>query len=336
MDILVRMPAKFGDTILGMSFIQALNNEYPTGHIDIIVQEEFGDLAFFMPVVRIVYHFSKKKHKGLLGKYHFARNIRSNHQYDLFFCLPYSFSAALLGYFAGCRQRVGLSVENRGYLFTHAFKKPPGTHFAEEFVYLLARYCKKNITANPYRFHGNLAQFDDMPVGKSIVLNLYSGDQSRTFPPGKSISLIGSIRSYFKCNVILVGGSADVKHSEEVLAQLKDKSEIYNFTGKTSLIQLASIIKHSLGVISTDSGCAHLANLLNKPLVVLFGAADPDHTKPFNPENRVILRLTELECLPCMTGNCKFGEPLCLKNIDNTEILNSLDTLINKQSEIES
>ena len=97
--------------------------------------------------------------------------------------------------------------------------------------------------------------------------------------------------------------------------------------GKTSLATLVPIINGAKVIVSTDSGTAHLANALNKKLLVLFGAGNEFNTGPYNKENAQIIR-TSFECTPCVSNKCKFGLPKCLLALEVGDIINRIKNLI--------
>ena len=73
-------------------------------------------------------------------------------------------------------------------------------------------------------------------------------------------------------------------------------------------------------MLSTDSGPAHLANALGRPLVVLFGAGSEQETAPYDKNVRTVLRLAQLPCEPCVRNTCQFGMPKCLQLLSEATI----------------
>jgi len=83
--------------------------------------------------------------------------------------------------------------------------------------------------------------------------------------------------------------------------------------------------RHFLAVLSrchlllcNDSGPMHLANLLNVPVVAVFGPQKPEWYGPRGPHDRVVIR-PEFSCRPCW-DYCVFDQPYCLRAISVDEV----------------
>ena len=203
MNILVRLPAKLGDSILAMPFLYALPEQFPGSfYLCQSLQKEFKDLSHFMPMISGYHEFSKKEYSGMKGVRRFGKEIKKQRSYDLFFCLPYSFSSALIGFFAGIKKRVGLNIEHRSILFTHSYKIPPEINFGDEFLYLLEQFTGKKIERHPVYYSFEKKDLVDLPSEKYIVLNVNAGEQSRTIPATKAASLIQSMHQYFGIDIL--------------------------------------------------------------------------------------------------------------------------------------
>src|SRR5689334_10332394 len=113
MKILVRLPNWLGDMVMSTAFINALRMEYPSADIDVIVKKGLESLIAFIPAINKKYVFSKEDWKGLRGVYRFGKKISREVKYDVFFCLPDSFSSALMGWSTAARRRIGFKKEFR-------------------------------------------------------------------------------------------------------------------------------------------------------------------------------------------------------------------------------
>src|ERR1044071_2596743 len=118
MKILIRLPNWLGDVVMCAAFVQQLRALYPDDTIDVIVKKELVDVVHLFPDVRNIFLFSKKENPGIIGAYRFGKSISQKEKYDLFFCLPESFSSALMGYASGAKKRIGFGKELRSLLLT--------------------------------------------------------------------------------------------------------------------------------------------------------------------------------------------------------------------------
>jgi ADP-heptose:LPS heptosyltransferase len=86
--------------------------------------------------------------------------------------------------------------------------------------------------------------------------------------------------------VVLTGAPADVTLAR-ALARRAGLPDEANFAGRTSLLDLASLIAAAGRVVCGDTGVAHLATALRTPSVVLFGPVSPvewgpPHDRPWH------------------------------------------------------
>jgi ADP-heptose:LPS heptosyltransferase len=121
-----------------------------------------------------------------------------------------------------------------------------------------------------------------------------------------------------------------VNYVKKIEDGVKDKSRVVNLAGKTDMSVLSGVMKEADYMISGDSGNAHLANAHGLKLAVLWGGCGVEHeTSPYMRKGLKILK-KDLPCAPCWPAeNCRFGEPLCLLQLENEQVLTALDESIN-------
>ncbi|HMK04360.1 MAG TPA: lipopolysaccharide heptosyltransferase II [Ferruginibacter sp.] len=312
MNILIRLPNWLGDMVMSTAFVQAVQQQYPDATIDLIAKKGLDPLLENFPQHGQGYIFSKKEYKGLTGAFKFGRLLRSQKKYDLFFCLPDSFSSAVMGYAIAAKQRIGFKKELRSISLTHAFQKKRNLHRVEEYIDLLQQFTKKEIPVPAVQL------MSQAPERKNaLIININSEASSRRLPKEKAIQLIDTIRNKIDNEIILVGSHKEKSFVDEVYAALPDKTNIANKAGQTSLQELVTLMGSNAVMLTTDSGPAHVANALGVHTIVLFGAGNEQNTAPYNVSNRSIIRLGQLACEPCVSNTCKLYDiPQCLARLD--------------------
>jgi heptosyltransferase II len=319
MKILVRLPNWLGDMVMSVAFMKQLEEVYPGAEISVIIKEGLQSLLSFFPKTKHRFIFSKIKYRGLQGAYRFGRIIGAKEKFDVFFCLPDSFSAAFIGFAAGARSRTGYKKEFRGLLLTHAFNKRKNIHRVEEYTDLLEFFSGKKTKALSVKL-------ENKQTGNSqIIVNINSEASSRRLPKLKAISLINNLRGRTKSDILLTGSPSEKDFVDSVYNALDDKNKICNIAGNTNLEELAKVISNVKVILSTDSGVAHLGNALGVHTVVLFGAGNENKTAPFNKERCTVIRLGKLSCEPCGDNICRrFGTPKCLTFLSDQQIINQV------------
>jgi heptosyltransferase-2 len=327
MKILVRLPNWLGDMVMAVGFLDQLRHTYPDASISVIAKKGIHTLLPFFPPLEHVFVFHKPDHKGAHGAWRFGRSIRRTESFDLFFSLPDSFSAGLMGLATGATARVGFSKEGRGVFFTKTYAKPAGLHRVDEYVTLLRAYSKKPATATTVRLSADAAK------SNTIVVNINSEASSRRLTVTKAVELITAVRLETGAEIILVGAPNEKPFIDNVCALLPAEG-ITNRAGTTALPDLAILMASARLVLSTDSGPAHLANALGTPTVVLFGAGDETNTSPYNKANLAVVRLGKLSCEPCRKNKCvRYDIPQCLEQLNSYAIAGLIKTEVERHAD---
>lgn len=328
--ILVKLPVKLGDTIMAAYFLRAIKEYYPDSQLHVIIAKGLTELLAFMPYVDDYYEFSKKEYPGPLGNYRYGSMIASRQKYDLFFCIPFSFSSALMGFFTKSQMRIGYGEEHRGFLLTRSVKRPPNLHIVEEFNYLLESHTGRSVEFKPLNFIAESKPSFTFSEDNLLVVNIKSGPPSRSIPVSKAISIIHSLLLNYSCDVALTGAPNEIDYINQVKTAFSDNRRVMNLAGKTSLSELFYVISKAKCMITTDSGNAHVANAVGTPTVVLFGAAHEHRAKPYYQAISATLKSLDMACVPCESEHCKFGDNRCLAEIPNSAILAAMERLLKK------
>lgn len=318
MKILVRLPNWLGDMIMSLGCIRALQALYPGAAISVIAKKGIHPLLEFFPTLAGQYIFSKEEFPGITGARKFGKMIRASERFDLFVCLPDSFSSAVMGWAAGARERIGYNKEMRSVLLTRAFSKKPGLHRAVEYVDLVAQYSRQELP-KPL---GIFLQAPSVNKQDFIAVNINSEASSRRLPVPKAVSILTALQQRINSKLVLVGVKSQAPYVEQVVQRMPSLQNIENRCGKTTLAELVECFSAARAVVTTDSGPAHLSNALGTPTIVLHGADDERQTAPYNDAYHFGLRLGQLPCEPCVKNKCVlYGLPKCLELLDEGMIV---------------
>lgn len=325
MKILIRLPNWLGDVVMSTAFISAVRQLYPDARVDVIIKKELNSIASLIPGISNIHSFSKNENPGLGGVYRFGKMLRGE-KYDLFFTLPNSLSAAVMGKATGAKQRVGFSKEGGFFLLTKVCRRPKNVHRVEEYLSLLQQFSGKAISKTDVA----LLPHPQKKTG-IILLNFNSEAESRRMPLDKGKLLLNLITGTFTDkSFAMIGGPKDSVYVEQLLGEAENADRITNYCGKTTLSTLANLMASAAVLLSTDSGPAHLANSVGLPVVALFGAGDERNTAPYNTDHLTVIRAGQLACEPCVRNECKlYGIPKCMQLLDEQRIINALSVYLN-------
>lgn len=313
---------------MASSFLNAVKRYYPESQLDVIMAKGIAELQNFIPDIDHVYEFSKKEYSGIIGNYKFGRLLAKREKYDLFFCLPFSFSSAISSFFSFSKIKIGYNTEGRGFLFNKSYNLSPNLHVVEDYIELLEQFLGTKININPPRLVIDELSNYNLPSDNYIVLNVRSGPPSRFIPISKAVEIIQVVKEKYLYDIVLTGAPFEKDYINEIEEQVKSEYPVFNLAGETTIIELGWLLKNAVAMITTDSGNAHFANALGTRTVVLFGAGLQSRCHPYNKDIFRPLQLTNMDCVPCRSENCKYNDNRCLANIDDMHILNSLDGLL--------
>jgi len=122
--------------------------------------------------------------------------------------------------------------------------------------------------------------------------------------------------------VAVTGSHADQELAAGITAQCR--APLINLAGRTSLAELAAILRTTRLAVTTDTGVMHLAAALGTPVTALFGPTAPWRTGPFG-EGHEVVRL-DMPCSPCFRRDCP--EPRCLTELPVSAVQEAVEKIL--------
>ena len=120
--------------------------------------------------------------------------------------------------------------------------------------------------------------------------------------------------------ILFIGVKDEIRIITEIQALMRAVSN--NIAGKTTLTQLASILRKCNVFIGNDSGPMHLAAAVGTQTIGLYGPGDPTRFGPVGPKCQTIRR--KLDCPPCPETSCRFGAAGCMSTIQVADVIQTL------------
>jgi lipopolysaccharide heptosyltransferase II len=166
-------------------------------------------------------------------------------------------------------------------------------------------------------------QFDKPIIACHVSSN---NGQSKRWPIPYWVKLIDQLIREDGANVTLTGASGDLPLIKAI--QQRAHEQPINLAGKTSLVQLAAILKRADLVITGDSGPMHIAAAVGTPLIAIHGPTDPAMSGPISPKATVLR--SDIWCSPCYTAkgrpaDCRFFTTQCMKDIMPEQVLSVIN-----------
>ncbi|MCB0535187.1 MAG: glycosyltransferase family 9 protein [Lewinellaceae bacterium] len=158
-----------------------------------------------------------------------------------------------------------------------------------------------------------------------IAFNIGANHATKRLPVEK----IAAVCQNEELPVVLLGGKDEQIAGAQIVAL--SGGLVFNFCGKLSLQQSASVVRQAYKVVTHDSGLMHIAAAFRKEIVSIWGNTVPDFGMyPFYPEGQkqnTSMEVPGLKCRPCSKigyTSCPKGHFRCMQDQDVDEICQAL------------
>jgi heptosyltransferase-2 len=345
-NVLVIQPADIGDVILTSPFLRELRRFLPKARIMFVVQPKMFNLVENCPYVNEVITYDYRAAKNWKSFYHgsfrwwlqsarIAKRYLWKYRPDLAISTrwnndPCQAASIILMYMSGAPVRLGYqdvlqdqkrrSMKDINHLITHGPVRSFARHEIElqfDILRLLGACPKERslevwTTQKDEIFARNLLD----RINKSdrdllIALGPGASWSFRRWPPSRFIELGNWLQENYKAHILIYGGKDELELALHIERGLH-KTQTVNLAGKTTLREMASLLKHCKLFIGNDSGPLHVAAASGVPVIDFFGPADYNRFRPWGAQHEVLC--LGLSCSPC-PERCLFDEPRCIKGI---------------------
>jgi ADP-heptose:LPS heptosyltransferase len=249
-NILVVRSDRFGEFLLNIPAIRALKENFPETKITLAVSAEVKELAGTIEQADEVEIWGED----------FRKSLRQR-KFDICVVMNPAKEAHLAAFLAGIPVRVGYN-RKWGFLLTKkiADNKALGLkHEVEsnlELVSLIgAKTIDKSISLE------KLPEYSNPEYRGAIAVHPFTSDLVKQWPLERFMELAERIAQEFKSKVVLVGRAGDA---------VTVPFGVIDLINRTSLVELAQILKQCRLLVTCDSGPMHLAEAVGTPVVALF------------------------------------------------------------------
>jgi heptosyltransferase-2 len=328
-----------GDLAILVPFLRNLRRNFPRARISLLVNT---DLASFLEGQRLVDEFIPvrvpwARHFNRWRKYNpfsldwisLAGTILAlrKRRFDRAFSGRMDVRDNLMLWLSGARRRFGYSIGGGGSFLTDRVTPDPSRpHRADVWLHLLESMDESS-NPEPGGFRLTDAETEQ---ARSFLL-------SRGIP--SSAFLIG-IHPGARIPTRRWGEERFAEVARRILSETDTHVLWFSEPGKSHNVPLMERVhevsldfRSFLAVLSrcrllvcNDSGPMHLANLLNVPVVAIFGPQRPEWFGPRDPNDRVVIH-PEFSCRPCF-DYCIFDQPHCLRTISCDEVCDAIKDVL--------
>ena len=327
-SILIILMGSLGDVARGLCLVSHIKKNLPESRITWLVEPKWVELVKLHPRIDKVLVFNRPK--GVLAVWDLYKVLGQEH-FDIALDLQRHFKSGFLSWLSGAKRRVGFNRRNAKEV-NWLFNNERIEYFSDELPKL--------------RHYLKFTEYLGLPVPNSLDFGLASLDLRRNAPniisgvKGPIIAVvIGSsweskdwfFEGYYgllkdllyseKMQVVLLGDGSQVTSALQLVKKLRDPGLI-NLVGKTSLLELAAVLKSVTVAVGPDSGPSHVAAAVGTPYVSLFGPTSPRRTAPYGSENLVVQ--ASVDCAPCYKKQCPGLDRICMRKISVEKVKEKL------------
>ncbi len=329
--VLIVKVSAMGDIIHALPVCAALKDAYPHLEISWAVEEAFVPLLEGNPCLDSLVVLPKIRGHDLrkvpFYRAYFAR-IRSacSKGIDLSLDLQGLTKSAVIAFKSGAKIRLGYHWLREGakLLEKPVPRRPSSVHIVDQ--YLDVAHALGASTQN-VRFPFYISEADDAatsdllmqgglePGAPYICINPASARAIKQWSAERFGSLMDRLYSATGNPCVLV--TADVGVAAETAAYAKHP--VVNLAGKTTLKQLAAVLRRGAVHVCGDTGSGHLAAALGRPVVSLIGPTDPDRACPYGQRENTISQ-RQVCGVQCDGRKCQFERPHCMQAIQVDDV----------------
>ncbi|MHC4644170.1 MAG: glycosyltransferase [Planctomycetota bacterium] len=148
----------------------------------------------------------------------------------------------------------------------------------------------------------------DLSAKTPIVICPFSQHAIKDWPLSRWTQLVSGYRDY---HILFCGSQKDIHKTDELIRTL-NHDNVHNLCGRTTLRQLAALLKRSRLCITVDTAAIHIAAAVGCPQVVIAGGGHFGRFVPYSPTTTVVH--LPMKCYHC-NWCCKYDRARCINQI---------------------
>ena len=327
--------SSLGDVILSTAALRAIKEKFGSAYkISLLVGEQSKEVLLRCPYIDelLVCDF-KNEDKGLMGLWKLGRVLRKSN-FDMVIDMQNNRKSHILAFLSLAIKRYGYNNKKFGFLLNNGFRDNVASldPVAHQFrilknlgIELIDPRLELWPTGDDCRFADEFLSSQWLSVTQKIIgINISASPrwQTKNWPLNHLARLCEEL-SQRDFRILITGTEKDLKLADSLINMLKGAKPI-NACAKTSVNQLACLIKRCTVYISPDSASLHIAASHGVPFIALFGPTDCRRHLP--PAKDFIVINKDLTCSPCYKPKCKTKK--CMELITPEEVLGAVDRLI--------
>lgn len=338
--IAIVQTAFIGDVVLALPLAQAIREVAPHSKLTFVTTPAGASLAQCSPAIdTIVVYDKRSENKGWTGIHTMAHSLRTV-SVQCIIAPHRSLRTTLLTRLARPDCSIGFTKNALSRLYTQRVPYPYHLHEKERNIHLLSVFTDippamflsaplpRIVVPEPSKQYVNRLLVDaeirdDKPIA---VLAPGSVWATKRWPVERFQAVARALQAD-GFQVLLSGSRDDIPLCNYVA----ENAGAISLAGKTSLPETLALFAKASIAISNDSAPTHIANLVNCPVITIFGPTTSVlGFAPRGAEDRIVEQ-EKLACRPCAIHGqqeCPLGHFACMRDIEPERVIRLVEDIV--------
>lgn len=330
--ILIIHTAFIGDIVLSTPLVKKLKEVYPWSDITYVTTPAGASILRNNPNISEIIEYDKRgKHKGLKGIYQLGKRLKYEN-FNLVITPHRYLRSSVLSWLTGSPVRKGYKNAAASFLYTEKIPYDRNKHEVEKLLSFVFGKEDKRYEIELYPNEQDIKKVNEMLIGYKEKKLILLAPGSKWFTKKWSLEyfneVIGQLMNREDIITGIIGGA------DELALNIVTGGNIVDFRGKTTLLELAELIRRSELVLTNDSSPIHIASAWkNVKILAIFGPTVKE--LGFFPwsKNSIIFETEGLSCRPCSLhggDKCPQKHFKCMLDIKPEIVLNEILKIIER------
>lgn len=317
-----------GDLLFTTPLVRMLRANFSDAHIAMLADRKNAEVIKYNPNLSEVIAIDKKGHHNKIGNYIRLISKLREQNYDLVINLHPNERASALAAFSGGKRIIGFSARGFHCFFDQTIKEPADIHQADAYLEVLKLLGSLKVRHNGLEMrvdeasrHSAERLWDEYlqaanpekkPDWQVVAMNTGGSWPTKRWTKSGFAKVADQLLQA-GYGVAFFGGPMDEADVQQVteLMQERENKKLVCFTGRTTLLEMADLVRRCQVLVSGDSGPMHIAVSQKVPVISLFGPSDPVRYAPYGQKDGVLR--SEEACLGCGQHHCEHHR--CMEGI---------------------
>lgn len=331
--ILIIHTAFIGDIVLSTPLIKKLRDTYPKAEITYLTTPVGASILRNNTHLNHIIEYDKRgEHKGIKGFWAIAKKLKME-AYNLVITPHRYLRSTFLTFLTGAPIRRGYDSAAASFLYNERVHYDKSKHEVEKLLSFVPKDEGKRYEIEIFPTELEVEKVDKLLEKrreKVVVVAPGSKWFTKKWPLEYFNRVIKELEKREDTTVVVVGGK------EEMFFNMPLANTTIDLRGKTTLLELAEVIRRADIVLTNDSSPIHIASAFpNVRILALFGpTVEKFGFFPWS-KNSEVFQVEGLECRPCSIhggDSCPKKHFKCMLDIKPEMVLERIESILESEN----